>query len=181
MPYGDQLEMRYNMVSGISGASACAQALSSAVKSKSDYVSSKTSTTASDTEALFKTLDADGNGSISSSELSDQADALFSQLREQLSGSAIGGASASRPPPPPPPPAKDSAELFAKIDQNSDGSIDKTELSSFFTEKTDGASSGPSTDSNGDIKALMALIQQYASVSTTTAQETDSASISLSA
>jgi hypothetical protein len=65
-----------------------------------DYVSSKTSTEAGDVDAMFEAMDTDGNGSISSDELSENGDVLLDSLRGQLSAMA---------PPSPPDPEGDAA------------------------------------------------------------------------
>lgn len=120
------------------------------LKSFVDFVSTQTGGTstadtsaASSTDALFSTLDSDSDGSISSTELADNGKALFDQLRDQLRNSQL---SSSEAPPPPPPMHGDESDMFAKIDANSDGSIEESELTSFISEGIGGSGQGPSVD-----------------------------------
>jgi Ca2+-binding EF-hand superfamily protein len=103
-----------------------------------DYVGEKTGSTI-DSAAALKALDSDGNGSISETELQDNASALFDQLKTQLMSSQMGSA-------PPPPPKGDSSEMFSSIDTDGDGSISKTELESFVSSRSGESGKGPSVD-----------------------------------
>lgn len=113
------------------------------LKSFLDYVGEKTGSSIDSASAL-KALDSDGNGSISETELTDNASALFDQLKSQLMSSQMqmghGG------PPPPPPSDEDSSDLFSGIDTDGDGSISKTELETFVSSRADESGQGPSVD-----------------------------------
>lgn len=108
-----------------------------------DYVGEKTGSSIDSASAL-KALDSDGNGSISETELTDNASALFDQLKSQLMSSQMqmghGG------PPPPPPSDEDSSDLFSSIDTDGDGSISKTELETFVSSRAGESGNGPSVD-----------------------------------
>jgi Ca2+-binding EF-hand superfamily protein len=108
-----------------------------------DYVGEKTGSSIDSASAL-KALDSDGNGSISETELTDNASALFDQLKSQLMSSQMqmghGG------PPPPPPSDEDSSDMFSSIDTDGDGSISKTELETFVSSRADESGKGPSVD-----------------------------------
>jgi Ca2+-binding EF-hand superfamily protein len=113
------------------------------LKSFLDYVSSKTGGESVDSDALLKTIDTDGSGSISSDELSENGKALFDQLRDQLMSAQLSSSSAAPPPPPGSPPG-DPEEMFASIDSNGDGSIAKSELETFLADRSQG--DGPTVD-----------------------------------
>jgi len=87
------------------------------IQSFADHVSGKTGATV-DAGALLTSLDGDGDGSITSTELGDNVHALFDQLRTQLMGTGFGA-----PPPPP-----DAGELFSSLDSNGDGSLSEDEF-----------------------------------------------------
>ena len=57
-----------------------------------DTIAQKPGTTAMDADALMTSLDTDGDGSVSSTELAENMHSLFDQLQEQLMGEAAGGA-----------------------------------------------------------------------------------------
>jgi Ca2+-binding EF-hand superfamily protein len=107
-----------------------------------DYVGEKTGSSI-DSAAALKALDSDGNGSISETELTDNASALFDQLKSQLMSSQMQLGSA---PPPPPPPKEDSSQMFSSIDTDGDGSISKTELESFVSSRSGESGQGSSVD-----------------------------------
>lgn len=113
------------------------------LKSFLDYVGEKTGSSIDSASAL-KALDSDGNGSISETELTDNASALFDQLKSQLMSSQMqmghGG------PPPPPPSDEDSSDMFSSIDTDGDGSISKTELEAFTSSRAGESGEGPSVD-----------------------------------
>ncbi len=157
-----------------------------------DAIAEKTGTSAIDAGSLLTSLDSDGNGSVSSTELGDNMQSLFDQLREQLMGAQMQ----SRPQPP------DPAEMFGEIDSDGDGSISQTELDSFLAERSGATGGGPDAaeilarddaDGDGSISAdeftasmqrgpggtppaddpmalmLESLLKQYASASATEA------------
>jgi Ca2+-binding EF-hand superfamily protein len=82
-------------------------------------------------DALISALDADGDGAVSSDELSNglanagsSADSteIFSALDKNKDGSVSQDELASLAPPPPPPQQVSSDELFSQLDADSDGS-----------------------------------------------------------
>jgi len=91
-------------------------------------------------DALISALDTDGDGAISSDELSSgltsagntaDSNELFSALDKNKDGTVSQDElTASLTPPPPPPPAINSDELFSQLDADGDGSVTATELSS---------------------------------------------------
>jgi hypothetical protein len=91
------------------------------IQSFTDHVSNKTGAKV-DAGALLTSLDSDGDGSISTTELGDNVQALFDQLRSQLMGTGSGA-----PPPPP--------------DSNGDGSLSEDEFAAAIQ-------SGPGTGRN---------------------------------
>lgn len=107
----------------------------SELKSFLDFVSEKTGTTAIDADSMLTSLDSDGDGAISSTEIEDNGKALFDQLRDQLMSAQLSAA-----------PKMDSSEIFAGIDSDGDGAISKTELDSFIGSRSEGMGQGPSAD-----------------------------------
>ncbi len=106
-----------------------------------------------DPTEMFKTMDTDGNGSVTETEFTTAMDKM-----KETQG--------NRPPPPPPgggqPPS--AKEMFAKIDSDSDGQVSLDELQADFESRksdlTNAKSSGPDltelfkkldSDSNGQI------------------------------
>jgi Ca2+-binding EF-hand superfamily protein len=91
-------------------------------------------------DALISALDTDGDGAISSDELSSgltsagstaDSNELFSVLDKNKDGTVSQDElTASLTPPPPPPPQINSDELFSQLDTDGDGSVTATELSS---------------------------------------------------
>jgi Ca2+-binding EF-hand superfamily protein len=91
-------------------------------------------------DALISALDTDGDGAISSDELSSgltsagssaDSNEIFSALDKNKDGTVSQDElTASLTPPPPPPPQIDSDELFSQLDADGDGSVTATELSS---------------------------------------------------
>ena len=136
-----------------------------------DYVSSSTgSTSQTDTSQLFKTLDSDGDGTISKQELTDGSKKLFEELRTQLIGSQSGSASSSTTDSTSATAATDESqdakkqELFAKIDTNGDGSIDQSELGTFLSQKPEHHGHG----GGGLLSKIDSLLDQYRSTAATT-------------
>jgi Ca2+-binding EF-hand superfamily protein len=190
------------MASGISGAGACSPAASmqqsrsvdpaklqqkllakldtngdqsidkTELKSFMDFVSTQSSTSSGDTDALFSALDSDSDGSISSTELADNGKALFDQLRDQLRSSQLTASDS-----PPPPPHGDASDLFSTIDANGDGSIDESELTSFTSQRADsnGQGSQRSAEQGGGMqigRMIASLLQQYSAVNATASTST---------
>ena len=91
-------------------------------------------------DAVISALDADGDGTISSDELSNgltsagstaDSSEIFSALDKNKDGTVSQDElAASLTPPPPPPQQMSSDELFSQLDADSDGSVSATELSS---------------------------------------------------
>lgn len=131
-------------------------------------------------DALISALDADGDGAISSDELSNgltsagsSADSteIFSALDKNEDGSVSQDElAASLAPPPPPPQQVSSEELFSQLDADSDGSVSATELTSALqTSSTSSTNTDTSaallkvldSDSNGGVSSdeLKAALQ----------------------
>ena len=147
----------------------------SELQSFMDFVSDRTSTATSDTDALFGALDTDGDGSVTGTELADNGKSLFDQLRNQLRGSEMGG---DRPPPP----SGEVDELFETLDANGDGSIDKSELTSFLSDAEDASATGVEAQSSREPqigRLIASLLEQYSAVGA--ANSASSATSSLSA
>ncbi len=126
--------------------------------------SSSGGTSQVDSAQLVKSLDSNGDGAIDKSELAAGVKSLFDALRSQLmsSGGTAGTKAAGRP---------DPAELFAKIDSNSDGSIDKDELGAFMEANRPSPSHG-----RGLLGRIDSLLDQYRSTAT---QESSDAAATL--
>ena len=84
---------------------------------------------------LFAKMDADGDGSLTTTEvdqftqkLIDQMQSAMTQLQEALGGQQKKQGDRPMGPPPPPPPM---SEMFGKIDSDSSGGISKTEFTEF--------------------------------------------------
>ncbi|MHC8288187.1 XopAW family type III secretion system calcium-binding effector [Pseudomonas sp. XS1P51] len=113
-------------------------------------------------DALISALDADGDGAISSDELSNgltsagsSADSteIFSALDKNEDGTVSKDElAASLAPPPPPPQQVSSEELFSQLDADSDGSVTATELSSAL--QADSTSSTSTDTSAALLKVL---------------------------
>jgi Ca2+-binding EF-hand superfamily protein len=132
-----------------------------------DYVSSSTgSTSQTDTSQLFKTLDSDGDGTISKQELTDGAKKLFEELRAQLVGSKSGSTSDSTSATTATDETQDAKKqaLFSKIDTNGDGSIDQSELGTFLSQKPEHHGHG----GGGLFSKIDSLLDQYRSTAATT-------------
>ncbi|SNY27669.1 Ca2+-binding protein, EF-hand superfamily [Pseudomonas sp. LAMO17WK12:I6] len=114
-------------------------------------------------DALISALDADGDGAISSDELSSgltsagssaDSNQIFSALDKNKDGTVSQEElTASLTPPPPPPPQISSDELFSQLDADGDGSISATELSSAL--QTSDNSSTNSTDTSAALLKVL--------------------------
>ena len=131
--------------------------------------SSSGGTSQVDSAQLAKSLDSNGDGAIDKSELAAGVKSLFDALRSQLmsSGGAAGAKAAGRP---------DPAELFAKIDSNSDGSIDKDELGAFME-----ANRPPASHGGGRPGKIESLLDQYRSTATEESSDTAGATLAIAA
>jgi Ca2+-binding EF-hand superfamily protein len=124
------------------------------IKSLTDYLGEKSGTTI-DADALVKAIDSDGDGNISSTELTDNVQSLFDNLRGQLMSATQGAASA--PP--------DADEMFAQIDTDGDGSISAVEFKAGMKNRPEGPPPGghggppPAGDDSG--RLLASLLEQY--------------------
>jgi len=127
------------------------------MKSLTDFLSAKTGTTV-DAGSLIKAIDSDGDGNISSTELSDNVQSLFDNLRGQLMGGTQTATSSSA--------TSDTDDLFAKIDTDGDGSISADEFKAGMKNRPEGSSPGglPPRD-NDDGRTLVTLLNQYVSQS----------------
>jgi Ca2+-binding EF-hand superfamily protein len=113
-------------------------------------------------DALISALDADGDGAISSDELSNglssagsTADSkeIFSALDKNEDGTVSKDelAASLAPSPPPPPQQVSSDELFSSLDADSDGSVSATELSSALQ----ASDSSTSTDTSAALLKIL--------------------------
>ncbi|MBL8653336.1 MAG: EF-hand domain-containing protein [Alphaproteobacteria bacterium] len=88
-------------------------------------------------EDLFSSIDSDGDGSVSKTELKSFADSLSSQMQSALLGAqeSDGAQGAFGPPPPPPgaPPSesKSAADMMSEMDTDGDGTVSAAELKAF--------------------------------------------------
>ncbi|VVQ32374.1 XopAW family type III secretion system calcium-binding effector [Pseudomonas fluorescens] len=115
-------------------------------------------------DALISALDTDGDGAISSDELSSgltsagstaDSNELFSALDKNKDGTVSQDElTASLTPPPPPPPQINSDELFSQLDADGDGSVSATELSSAL-QASDSATSTTSTDTSAALLKVL--------------------------
>ncbi|EJZ59475.1 Ca2+-binding protein (EF-Hand superfamily) [Pseudomonas fluorescens R124] len=114
-------------------------------------------------DALISALDTDGDGAISSDELStgltsagSSADSnqIFSALDKNKDGTVSQDElTASLTPPPPPPQQASSDELFSQLDADGDGNISATELSSAL--QTSDNTSTTSTDTSAALLKVL--------------------------
>ncbi|WP_226499635.1 XopAW family type III secretion system calcium-binding effector [Pseudomonas sp. MWU16-30322] len=114
-------------------------------------------------DALISALDTDGDGAISSDELStgltsagSSADSnqIFSALDKNKDGTVSQDElSASLTPPPPPPQQASSDALFSQLDADGDGNISATELSSAL--QTSDNTSTTSTDTSAALLKVL--------------------------
>lgn len=84
-------------------------------------------------EDLFSSIDSDGDGSVSKTELKSFADSLSAQMQSALLGAQESGGAqgAFGPPPPPPGEGKSAADMMSEMDTDGDGSVSSDELKAF--------------------------------------------------
>jgi Ca2+-binding EF-hand superfamily protein len=84
-------------------------------------------------EDLFSSIDSDGDGSVSKTELKSFADSLSAQMQSTLLGAQESGGAqgAFGPPPPPPGEGKSAADMMSEMDTDGDGSVSSDELKAF--------------------------------------------------
>lgn len=114
-------------------------------------------------DALISALDTDGDGGISSDELSSgltsagstaDSNELFSALDKNKDGTVSQDElTVSLTPPPPPPPHINSDELFSQLDADGDGSVTATELSSAL--QTSDSTSSTNTDTSAALLKVL--------------------------
>jgi Ca2+-binding EF-hand superfamily protein len=114
-------------------------------------------------DALISALDADGDGAISSDEMSNgltsagssaDSNQIFSALDKNKDGTVSQDElTASLTPPSPPPQQASSDELFSQLDADGDGSISETELSSAL-QTSDNTSTNTTDTSAALLKVL---------------------------
>ncbi|WP_236189974.1 EF-hand domain-containing protein [Pseudomonas pharyngis] len=119
-------------------------------------------------DALISALDADGDGAISSDELSNgltsagstaDSSKIFSALDKNEDGVVSQDElAASLTPPPPPPPQASRDELFSQLDADGDGSVTATELSSALQ-----ASDSNSSNNTDTAAALLKVLDSDSS------------------
>jgi Ca2+-binding EF-hand superfamily protein len=114
-------------------------------------------------DALISALDIDGDGAISSDELSSgltsagstaDSNELFSALDKNKDGTVSQDELTASLTPPPPPPQINSDELFSQLDADGDGSVTATELSSAL-QTSDSATSTTSTDTSAALLKVL--------------------------
>jgi len=126
------------------------------LKSFVEAVAKKSGTQAADANAIMTSLDSDGDGSVSGTELSDNGKALFDQLRQQLMGAMQS-----------PPQQPDIGQLFSALDTNGDGSIGADEFSVGMKQRpqdhaaADAANRSPPNDGFG--RLIKAVLAEYGS------------------
>ncbi len=117
----------------------------SSYASVSSYFQTRSTSTSSTEESnagasledLFSSIDSDGDGSVSKTELKSFADSLSSQMQSALLGAqeSDGAQGAFGPPPPPPgaPPSesKSAADMMSEMDTDGDGTVSAAELKAF--------------------------------------------------
>jgi Ca2+-binding EF-hand superfamily protein len=165
------------------------------------YVGSSSGSTnaTTDSSELFSKLDADGDGSVSKTEMADGAKALFDELRTQLMSAAASKASTATLETSSTSDASSTSatsstdtskqdELFAKMDANGDGSIDKDELGSFMSANPPPGpppGGGPGGGQRGGLfSKIESLLDQYRSNSTsadTTIESETASTLSIAA
>ncbi|MFZ3281793.1 XopAW family type III secretion system calcium-binding effector [Pseudomonas sp.] len=113
-------------------------------------------------DALISALDTDGDGAISSDELSSgltsagstaDSNELFSALDKNKDGTVSQDELTASLTPPPPPPHINSDELFSQLDADGDGSVTATELSSAL--QTSNSTSSTSTDTSAALLKVL--------------------------
>ncbi|WP_025112976.1 EF-hand domain-containing protein [Pseudomonas sp. H1h] len=118
-------------------------------------------------DALISALDANGDGAISSDELSNgltsagssaDSNQIFSALDKNKDGTVSQDELTASLTPPPPPPQTSSDELFSQLDADGDGSISATELSSALQ-----TSDNTSTNSTDTSAALLKVLDSDSS------------------
>jgi Ca2+-binding EF-hand superfamily protein len=126
------------------------------LKSLTDSIGEKTST-AIDANALLQVLDTDCDGSVTSTELTDNTRKLFDNLRAQLAGSQAKATASA-----------DSAgmdELFASIDTDGDGSISASEFKTGVKHGPGGPPPAGPPPGNDVGRMIASLLEQYGSQS----------------
>lgn len=118
-------------------------------------------------DALISALDADGDGAISSDELSNgltsagstaDSSKIFSALDKNEDGVVSQDELAASLTPPPPPPQATSDELFSQLDADGDGSVTATELNSALQ-----ASDSTSSNNTDNAAALLKVLDSDSS------------------
>lgn len=113
-------------------------------------------------DALISALDTDGDGAISSDELSSgltsagstaDSNEIFSALDKNKDGTVSQDELTASLTPPPPPPHINSDELFSQLDADGDGSVTATELSSAV--QTSNGTSSTSTDTSAALLKVL--------------------------
>ncbi len=107
--------------------------VSSYFQTRSSAQSTEESNAGASLEDLFSSIDSDGDGSVSKTELKSFADSLSAQMQSALLGAQeSGGAQGAFGPPPPPPGAgKSAADMMSEMDTDGDGSVSADELKAF--------------------------------------------------
>lgn len=107
--------------------------VSSYFQTRSSTQSTEESKSGASLEDLFSSIDSDGDGSVSKTELKSFADSLSAQMQSTLLGAQESGGAqgAFGPPPPPPGEGKSAADMMSEMDTDGDGSVSSDELKAF--------------------------------------------------
>jgi Ca2+-binding EF-hand superfamily protein len=107
--------------------------VSSYFQTRSSTQSAEESGAGASLEDLFSSIDSDGDGSVSKTELKSFADSLSAQMQSALLGAQESGGAqgAFGPPPPPPGEGKSAADMMSEMDTDGDGSVSSDELKAF--------------------------------------------------
>jgi Ca2+-binding EF-hand superfamily protein len=145
----------------------------SSYSSVSSYFQTRSSTQSKDetnagtsVEDLFSSIDSDGDGSVSKTELKSFADSLSAKMQSALLGAQeSGGAQGAFGPPPGAPPneGKSAADMMSEMDTDGDGTVSADELKAFGeahgpksgkgAEKAEEAFASADTDGDGKLSS----------------------------
>ncbi len=107
--------------------------VSSYFQTRSSSPSTEESKAGAGLEDLFSSIDSDGDGSVSKTELKSFADSLSAQMQSALLGAQESGGAqgAFGPPPPSPGEGKSAADMMSEMDTDGDGTVSADELKAF--------------------------------------------------
>ncbi|MBL0932463.1 MAG: EF-hand domain-containing protein [Alphaproteobacteria bacterium] len=107
--------------------------VSSYFQTRSSSPSTEESKAGAGLEDLFSSIDSDGDGSVSKTELKSFADSLSAQMQSALLGAQESGGAqgAFGPPPRPPGEGRSAADMMSEMDTDGDGAVSADELKAF--------------------------------------------------